>query len=63
MADDLKQRGGQDRTRIDVHQEHEVRDWAHKFGVTPDALLEAVRRVGTQASDVERALAQAKPER
>lgn len=53
MADNLQQRGGQDRTRIDVSQEHERRDWAKKFGVTPEQLEQAVRAVGDQASVVE----------
>ena len=53
MSDNLNQRGGQDRKRIDVSQEHELRDWSKKFGVTPDRLKEAVRAVGTQADKVE----------
>jgi hypothetical protein len=35
MSDDLAKRGGQDRTRIDVNEDYEQRDWARKFGVTP----------------------------
>ena len=53
MADDTKQRGGQDRTRIDVSEEYELRDWSKKFGVTPERLQEAVKAVGDQASKVE----------
>jgi len=53
MSDNLNQRGGQDRKRIDVSQEHELRDWSKKFGVTPDRLKEAVQAVGTQADKVE----------
>jgi hypothetical protein len=53
MADDTQQRGGQDRTRIDVSQEYELRDWSKKFGVTPERLQEAVKAVGDQASKVE----------
>jgi len=53
MADNLKQRGGQDRMRIDVSQEHELSDWSQKFGVSPDRLKEAVRAVGTQAEKVQ----------
>jgi hypothetical protein len=53
MSDNLNQRGGQDRKRIDVGQEHELRDWSRKFGVTPDRLKEAVQAVGTQADKVE----------
>lgn len=54
MADDPNQRGGQDRTRIDVHQEHELRYWSQKFGVSPEALKAAVQAVGTRAEDVQR---------
>jgi hypothetical protein len=53
MSDNLNQRGGQDRTRIDVNQDHELRDWSKKFGVTPERLKEAVQAVGTQADKVQ----------
>ena len=53
MADNLSNRGGQDRTRIDVHQDYELRDWSKKFGVTMEQLKEAVKAVGSKASDVE----------
>jgi hypothetical protein len=56
MADDLKQRGGRDRARIDVSQEHELRDWSEKFGVTKERLEEAVRAVGDDAQRVEQHL-------
>jgi hypothetical protein len=53
MSDDKTQRGGQDRTRIDVNQDYEARDWAKKFGVSVDALKAAVKAVGSKAKDVE----------
>jgi hypothetical protein len=53
MADDLKNRGGRDRTRIDVNQDYELRDWSKKFGVTKEQLKEAVQAVGTEADKVE----------
>ena len=53
MADDLKQRSGQDRSRINVNQDHEVRDWAKKFGVSPDELKKAVQAVGDRADKVQ----------
>lgn len=53
MADDLNSRGGQDRKRIDVHQDYELRDWASKFGVTKEELKEAVQAVGDRAEAVE----------
>ena len=56
MPDNLQYRGGQDRTRIDVHQDYELRDWARKFGVTREQLEEAVQAVGNSADAVERHL-------
>ena len=53
MSDDLAKRGGQDRTRIDVNEVNEQRDWARKFGVTPWQLKVAVQVVGDGAADVE----------
>ena len=32
MADDLTNRGAQDRSRINVNEKHEVRYWAQKWG-------------------------------
>ena len=52
MADDLKQRGGQDRERVNVQQDHELRNWAQKFGVSTDELKEAVQAVGDRADQV-----------
>ena len=56
MSDDLTKRGDQDRTRIDVSQDYEVRDRARKFGVSQEELKAAVRAVGDKASVVERHL-------
>ena len=56
MADNTRNVGNPDRQRISLSQEHEVRDWAKKFGVSEDMLRTAVTQVGNQASDVERYL-------
>lgn len=56
MTDDKTKTGGQDRSRISLSEEYEVRDWAKKFGVSEDELRAAVGRVGNQAEDVEREL-------
>jgi hypothetical protein len=53
MADNPNIRGQEDRQRIDVHQEHELRYWSEKFGVTPDDLKEAIDAVGPMVEDVE----------
>jgi hypothetical protein len=56
MSDDKSKTGGQDRKRINVNENYEVRDWAKKFGVTPERLKAAVASAGTFADDVERKL-------
>ena len=53
MADDLFNRGGSDRTRVNINEEHEVRHWTRKFGCSEQQLKEAVSQVGVMASDVE----------
>lgn len=53
MSDDKSKTGGQDRTRINVNEDYELRDWSKKFGVTPDELKKAVNAVGTSAEAVE----------
>ena len=52
MADNLQKRGGSDRSRIDIHQDYELNDWAEKFGVTKDQLKLAVAAVGDHADKV-----------
>lgn len=47
------QTGGQDRARISLSEDYEVRDWSRKFGVTPEQLRAAVQAVGSLSKDVE----------
>lgn len=64
MADNPNLRSGQDRKRVDVHQEHEVRWWTQKWGVSREELEKAVQAVGTSVNKVEEYLnkqASAKP--
>ena len=56
MSDDLQSRGGRDRPRINIHQDHELRDWSERFGVSKEQLKEAVQAVGDEASRVEQHL-------
>jgi hypothetical protein len=44
MSDDKTKSGGQDRTRISLSEDYEVRDWSEKF---------AVKEVGNDAAAVE----------
>ena len=53
MADNPGIRGQQDRSRINLSQEHEVRYWSEKLGITPDELKKAVEQVGPMADAVE----------
>jgi hypothetical protein len=53
MTDDKTKRGGQDRERINMHEDYEVRDWCAKFGCTKEQLAAAVRKVGDRADAVE----------
>ena len=56
MPDDKSKRGGQDRKRINVNEDYELRDWSKKFGVSPDELKAAVKAVGDSSSAVEKHL-------
>ncbi|WP_047468728.1 DUF3606 domain-containing protein [Delftia sp. ZNC0008] len=58
MSDDKTKTGGQDRTRIDVNEDYELRDWSKKFNVTPEQLKAAVKAVGTSSAAVEQHLKQ-----
>ena len=57
MSDDLTKRGQQDRSRIAMQEEHEVRYWTQALGVTREELQALVDRVGNSAAAVREALA------
>ena len=57
MADDLKQAGKPDDARINVEQEHELKYWAERFGVSREELRRAVQAAGPMVKDVRRQLA------
>lgn len=46
MPDDPTKRGPQDRSRISLEEDYEVRYWTRRFGVSKEELAEAVRAVG-----------------
>jgi len=56
MSDNLKNRGPQDRSRVNLNQGHEVRYRAHEFDCTEEQLREAVSRVGRSADRVREAV-------
>lgn len=57
MSDDLTNRGSQDRSRINMNEQHEVYYWTEKFGVTKEDLQAAIDKAGTNsAQEVEEVL-------
>jgi hypothetical protein len=52
MADNLQNRGAQDRARINVNEEWEVRHWTEALGVSKEELERAVQQVGPMAEAV-----------
>lgn len=56
MVDDLKNRGAQDRSRVNVNEDHEVRYWTQKWGVSKEQLTAAVQKAGVSVDAVAREL-------
>lgn len=52
MADDLKNAGAQDRSRININESHEVRYWTQRFAVSEIQLRKAIAEVGISAKAV-----------
>lgn len=52
MADDKTKVGGQDRQRINLSEDYEVRDWAKSLGINEEQLRMAVAAVGDQVDKV-----------
>jgi hypothetical protein len=52
MSDNLENRGQQDRSRINVHEEWEVRHWTEALGVSKEELERAVKAVGPSVNAV-----------
>jgi Protein of unknown function (DUF3606) len=46
MLDDLTKRGSPDRSKIAMHEEHEVHYWTKHLGVSREELQRAVDKVG-----------------
>lgn len=63
MSDDKNQRHGQDRQRINVNEDYELRDWAKSMNTTPERIKEAVQAVGDRAEKVREYLSGDKPNR
>lgn len=53
MPDDKTRRGPADSSRINVHEDYEVRYWCEKFGCSADELKAAVAVAGTSVTAVQ----------
>lgn len=56
MTDNRTKVGGQDRRRINVHEDYELAHWSKRFSVSKEELKRAVAKVGDRAEDVEKEL-------
>lgn len=56
VMDDLSKEGQQHRSKINMHQEHEVRYWTKHLNVTKEELQNAVNKVGNSAAAVRKQL-------
>jgi hypothetical protein len=61
MSDDKAKFHGQDRERININQDYELRDWAKSLNSTPERVKEAVQAVGDRAEKVREYLKGDKP--
>lgn len=61
MSDDLKNKGAQDRLRINVNEDHELAYWTKELNATADELRAAVKAAGVMATAVRQYLARNKP--
>ena len=55
--DDRKKKGSQDRSKINMHEDFEVKYWTKELGVTKERLQKAVDKVGNSAAAVRKELA------
>lgn len=58
MSDDKTDRGPEDRRRINLNEDYEVRYWTAALGVSEQTLRDAVAEVGSHADKVREALGQ-----
>jgi len=58
MPDDRTKKGAQDRDRINMGEDYEVRYWTQKWGVTKERLQQAIDKVGASIKAVARELGQ-----
>jgi hypothetical protein len=57
MCDNLTKRDQRDRSKINMHEDFEVKYWSKALGVSRDELQKAVDKVGNSAAAVRKELA------
>ena len=55
--DDLKNKGSQDRSKINMHEDYEIKYWTKELGVSKEKLQKAVDKVGNSAAAARKELA------
>jgi hypothetical protein len=60
MADDLKNRGPKDRSRVNTSEKWELDYWSKELGVSSEKLKELVGRVGPSVEKIRAAVRQHK---
>jgi hypothetical protein len=56
MPDNLTKRHRPDRSKINMHEEYEVKHWTQAFGMSREELQKAVDKVGNSAAAVRKEL-------
>jgi hypothetical protein len=56
MPDDKRKTGPADDSKVNVSQQYELDYWSKKFGVTPERLKDAVKKVGPAVDKVKKEL-------
>ncbi len=59
MSDDRTKRGPQDRSRINLDEDYEVRYWTEALGVSEERLRSLVQQHGNSADKIRQALGKA----
>ncbi|ABD08595.1 conserved hypothetical protein [Rhodopseudomonas palustris HaA2] len=55
--DNLKKRGVEDRSKINMHEDYEVKYWIKQLGITKEQLQRLIDKVGNSAAAVRKELA------
>lgn len=56
MAGTTGRRHPQDASRINIHEDWELRFWSDKWGIPRSQLIDTIKRVGVRVKDVAKAL-------